>query len=53
MLERALLAVALVALTVAAVALARVLLARRDHRTVARLNNSHAFESGPGASRII
>ena len=53
MLERALLAVALVALTVAAVALARVLLARRDHRTVARLNNSHAFESGPGAPRII
>ncbi|MEE8336797.1 MAG: thioredoxin family protein [Dehalococcoidia bacterium] len=53
MLERALLAVALVVLTVAAIALARALLARRDDRTVARLNNSHAFESGPGAPRII
>lgn len=53
MLERLLLAALLVALTVAAIAGVRALLARRDRRTIERLNGSHAFESGPGAPRII
>ena len=53
MLERLLLAVLLIALTAVAIAGARALLARRDRRTVERLNASRAFESGPGAPRII